>query len=100
MKNLSQESKFGKSFSANDCLPKRFDETSAETNDADIVRALMKQMEDMSLHINAMMKINKEVMKERGEGLGAFGTTSVATASGRVDLPVPTVLPALTTTDS
>ena len=41
------------------------------------------------MQMNAMMKINKEVMKERGEGLGAFGTTSAATASGLVDLPVP-----------
>ena len=67
---------------------------STETNDGDIVRALKKQMDEMNLQMNAMMKINKKVMKDRGGGLGALSTTSVATASGRVDFPVPPVLPA------
>ena len=47
-------------------------------------------MEEMNLQMGAMMKINKEAM--RGGNLGAFGTTSVATASGRVDLPAAPVL--------
>ena len=89
---MSQGLTTGKSYPAKDCLPKRFDEMSTETNDGDIVRALRKQMEEMNLQMNAMMKINTEVM--RGGCLGAFGTISAAIALRRVDLPAPTVLPA------
>ena len=94
MKNVSQGFIGGRSYAAKDCLPKPVDEMTTEINDGDIVRALRRQMGEMNNHMNAIVKMNKEAIRERCGGLGAFGTTNVAIASGRVDLLVPPVLPA------
>ena len=99
MRNVSQGLIAGRSYVANDCLLKRFDEMTTKTTDGDTVQALSRQMEKMSKQMKAMMTTNKEVMRERGGGLGAFGATNVDTASGRVGLLVPPVLPAANTFD-
>ena len=73
MTNVSRGLIAGRSYAANDCLPKCFDEMTKETNDTDIVRALRRLMEEMNKQMSVVMKMSKEVITERGgERAGGF----------------------------